>query len=466
MIITIKRFINTLLVVSFACYSSAATNQTKSRKQPNILLLLADDMGYGELGCFGQRTILTPHLDQLAAQGVRLTDFYIGSSVCSPSRAILMTGIHAGKISIRSNRGYDPEKNSLARLALKDHETTVAEMLKGAGYQTAFIGKWHLGKPEDRSTWAQGRGFDFAIQEQWGEDADKNKFIKHMHYKQDGTEIFYDQEKHDCLDEFRTDLAVDFLRNHRDGTKPLFLFMSYRTPHAHEPYIREKSLYSNEGWPNIERQHAARITMLDREVKRLLDTFEDLEELDNTFVLFTSDNGPTIEGGHDYNFFNSSAGLRGHKRHLYEGGIREPFIAYWKKGGITGGRTSNHISAGYDIMPTFAELAGITPPAQTTGISFLPELLGKDQEDHAFLYFEAYELGVKQAVRKGKWKAVRHHGSNHTELYDLKKDRNELVDISYKYPQVVEQLERILRKESTPSIHYPLAGTFFTSEQK
>ena len=196
-------------------------------------------------------------------------------------------------------------------------------MLREAGYQTGFVGKWHLGDPRDRSTWAQGRGFDYAIQEQWGDSGDKaKKFVKHMHYKHDGTEIFYDEEEHDCLDEFRTDLAVDFLHNHRDETKPLFLFMSYRTPHADEPYIREKELYADLGWPSIERQHAARITMLDREIKRLLNTLDELGELDNTFVLFTSDNGPTIEGGHDYNFFNSSGGLRGHKRHLYEGGHR------------------------------------------------------------------------------------------------------------------------------------------------
>jgi len=431
------------------------------RKQPNILLLLADDMGYGELGCYGQQSMKTPYLDQLSREGVRFTDFYIGSSVCSPSRAILMTGIHAGRVSIRANQGQRKPGEQWDRIALKKSEITIAEMLRGAGYQTAFFGKWHLGSSEDKSTWAAGRGFDYAVQEQWADRSDKtNKFTLNMHYQNDGSEIVYDKEEHDCLDEFRTKLAIKFLDTQRDEAKPLFMFMSYRTPHAHEPYIREKSLYADKGWPDIQRQHAARVTMLDLQIKRLLDKLEDMGELENTFVVFTSDNGPTIEGGHNYSFFNCSGGLRGHKRHLYEGGIREPLIVSWKRV-IKGGRTTSLIAAGYDLMPTFSELAGVESPRQTTGISFLPDLLGKDQKKHEFVYFEIYEGGNKQAVRKGDWKAVRYHAVKRTELYNLRKDRNELEDVAFKYPKVVERLNAILRKESQPSPNYPLAGKFF-----
>ncbi len=461
----IKHLIPLALAVVTSGVFALPSQTREPRKQPNILFLLADDMGYGELGSFGQRSIKTPYLDKLARDGVRLTDFYIGSSVCSPSRAVLLTGIHAGQVSIRGNKGYLPEHDSSGRVSLKKSEITLAEMLAGGGYQTAFFGKWHLGNSADRSTWAEGRGFEYAMQEQWANKTDTvNTFVDGMHYTHDGKEIFYDKDEHDCLDTFRTDLAIDFLKNHRDEERPLFLFMSYRTPHSHEPFIREKMLYANEGWPDIERQHAARITMLDREIKRLLDRLDNLGELENTLVIFTSDNGSTIEGSHDYNFFNSSAGMRGFKRHLHEGGIRVPCIAYWPNGGVTGGRVSNHICTGYDVMPTLAEIAGIDAPAQTTGISFLPELVGKKQPEHEFIYFELHELGIKQAVRAGKWKAVRFKEAGRTELYNLEKDRNEIIDVSYANPKVVKKMEAIMKKESLPTPNYPSAGNFFPEE--
>ncbi len=464
--ITVSRSVLVVLIGLTTVSSAILKGPREPRKQPNILLLMADDMGYGELGSYGQQTMRTPYLDQLAREGVRFTNFYIGSSVCSPSRAVAMTGIHTGRVSIRANGGMLNGKRD--RVPLKKSEVTIPEMLKGAGYQTAFIGKWHLGSSRDESTWAKGRGFDYSVQEQWADKThETEKFTIHMQYKHDGTEIFYDKDQHDCLDEFRTNLAFDFLKNERDDEKPLFLFMSYRTPHAHEPYIREKTLYADKGWPDIQRQHAARVTMLDLQVKRLLDKLKDMGELENTFVVFTSDNGATIEGGHDYTFFNCSGGLRGHKRHLYEGGIREPCIVSWPRK-MKGKRVSHHISAGYDLMPTFAELAGIEAPSQTTGISFLPEILGQEQKTHEFVYFEIHEGGIKQAVRVGDWKAVRHYEAQRTELYNLKKDHRELDDVSYRHPQVVERLNEIMKRESQPSPHYPVAGNFFekSSEKK
>jgi len=261
----------------------------EASKKPNILILLADDLGYGELGCYGQEVIQTPHIDALAAGGMRFTDFYAGAPVCSPSRAVLMTGIHIGKNSIRGNKGLFSKYEMWDRVALRPTEKTLAEMLKGAGYQTAFVGKWHLGDADDESTWAFKRGFDYAVQEQWSNHRpDSKPYTLHMQYENSTTEgLQYHWEDYDCLDVFRTNIALKYLDEQHDSSKPLFLFMSYRSPHAHEFNIREKELYKDKGWPELERTHAARITMLDQQVQRLLDKLETMGELENTFILFS-----------------------------------------------------------------------------------------------------------------------------------------------------------------------------------
>ncbi len=432
--------------------------------QPNILILLADDMGYGELGAYGQKVIRTPYLDALAAKGMRFTDFYAGSSVCSPSRGVLMTGIHAGKATIRGNKGLLSSDGLWDRVPLKKSEATLAEMLKEAGYQTAFVGKWHLGIPEDVSTWAAGRGFDFAVQEQWGEKAEGGEFDERDHWV-NGREssIFHDYTQHDCLDEFRTDIILKFLDEERDPEKPLFLFMSYRSPHAHEFFLREKELYKDEGWPEIERRHAARITMLDAQIQRLLNKLEQMVELENTFILFTSDNGPHRENGHDETFFNSSNDLKGYKRDMYEGGIRVPGIVYWpgkSKKGVT-----DYPATFYDVMPTLAEIAGIKVPKQTDGLSFLPTVLGKKQPARDHLYFEIQASvkgwnarGFRQAARMGKWKAVRYGATGTTKLFNLEDDLYETTDMSREYPKILERMEDILRAESVKTKNYPYSG--------
>jgi arylsulfatase A-like enzyme len=431
-------------------------------RKPNILILLADDLGYGELGCYGQEIIKTPHLDALAAQGLRFTDFYAGTSVCSPSRAVLMTGIHAGHVSIRGNKGFLPVDGSWDRVALRKSELTLAEMLKGAGYQTAFVGKWHLGIPQDVSTWAAGRGFDFAVQEQWGPRAEGGEFDERDHWVNGREDVLqYDYTQHDCLDEFRTDVALKFLDTKRDPEKPFFLFMSYRTPHAHEYSLREAERYKEHGWPEIERRHASRITMLDEQIQRLLDRLEAMGELDNTFILFTSDNGPHAEGNHDETFFNSSDGLKGFKRDLYEGGVRIPAIIYWKGKSRVG--VTEHPAIFYDVMPTLAEVAGITIPEQTDGISFLPEVLGRKQRKHDHLYWEIQlasgsPKGFRQAVRVGEWKAVRYTDRRATELYNLNTDPYETTDLAIPNAEIVAQMNRILATESVKNEHYPSSG--------
>lgn len=457
--------------VTLSTITKTSKPKKSINKRPNIVLLLADDMGYGELGSYGQKEIKTPFLDSLAAQGMRFTNFYAGTAVCSPSRASLMTGLHTGHVSIRGNKGLYSDKYD--RVPLKKSETTVAEMLQKAGYQTAMIGKWHLGLPEDYTTWAKGRGFDYAVQEQWGKNEKGHEMDERVHWVNNTQDsIFYNYNEWSCLDEFRTSFALDYI-DKKENNKPFFLFMSYRTPHSHEFFLKKTDLYLDkiEEWPEIERRHAARITMLDAQIRKLFNKLKKSGDLENTIVIFTSDNGPThAEGyaGHRYTFFNSSGNLKGFKRDLYEGGIREPMFVYWQDK-IKSGSISDHQSTFYDVMPTFAEIAKVNPPGNIDGISFLPEILkNKEQEKHKHLYWEIQEgrsvKGFKQATRFGKWKAIRQSDNFHTELYNLETDINETKDVSSEHPELVAKANKILKEESVKIEHYPYSGGVFKIE--
>jgi arylsulfatase A-like enzyme len=341
-----------LSIVTF--FSVNAHKHKQPEKRPNIVLLLADDMGYGELGSYGQEVIRTPFLDSLAEVGLKFTEFYAGSALCAPSRAVLMTGKHTGHTSVRGNRGKYSEKR-WDRIALDKSEMTIGELLQNAGYQTAMIGKWHLGISNDKTTWAKKRGFDYAVQEQWGFNKRK-KYDERVHWVNNNEDsIFYDYNQYKCLDEFRTNFALEYLES-KTPNQPFFLYMSYRIPHAHEFFLSPYEHYDEfkQEWPEIERRHAARITMLDEQIRRLFHTLKEKGELENTIIIFTSDNGPHQEHFHKYRFFNSSGGLRGHKRDLYEGGIKVPMIVYWK-GKINEGRITNHPATFYDFMPTIAQ---------------------------------------------------------------------------------------------------------------
>lgn len=450
-----------MTVFLFSCNSKTIkADGQKKLDQPNIVILLADDLGYGELGCYGQEVIKTPNIDKMASEGMRFTQFYAGSSVSAPSRAVLMTGIQVGKLNVRGNYGL-VEDGNWGRVALKKSELTIGEMLKGAGYQTAFIGKWHLDVPQDVSTWAAGRGFDYAIQEQWGDKAEGGKFDANDHWVNGrDSVIHYDWKQYDCKDVFRTNLAIDFLDKKRDAQKPLFLVMSYRTPHAHETDLREEERYKEFGWPENERRHASRISMLDEQVQRLLDKMDAMGELDNTLVIFTSDNGPQAENHSDL-FFKSSGGLKGKKRDMYEGGVRVPMIAWWK-GKIKPGSTSAHAGIFYDIMPTLAEVAGIEAPEQTDGISFLPELMNKTQKEHEHLYWEIQEgstpKGYRQALRKGGWKVVRYQQNGKPELYNIEEDLFEKSDQAQKRTELLKEMDVLMQNQSEPNPHWPFAG--------
>ena len=439
--------------------------QNSQNQQPNILFLLADDLGYGELGCYGQEIIKTPVLDELATKGMRFTDFYAGNAVCSPSRAVLMTGKSSSYNTIRGNNGHFSDDRWM-RVALKKDEITLGEMLRKAGYQTGFVGKWHLDDPNDLSTWAFNRGFDYAVQEQWSSRFGGLNFTKNMEYI-NGMEdsVFYDDHKWNCKDEFRTNIAFEYL-DEIDKDKPFFLFMSYRAPHAHEPYIHNKELYADKGWNEKERKHAAKITLLDKQIGRMLRKLQEMGELDNTLVLFSSDNGPHHEGGHDHEFFNSNRELKGFKRDLYEGGIRVPFIAYWD-GKINEDVVSGHVSGFQDIMPTIAEAAGIDIPEQANGISILPELTGKNQPKHEHINWE-FQLvgwgrklpdgGFRQSARINNWKAVRYGLGSGTELYNLENDIAEMNNVASEHPEIVKKMNQIFKEERSETEEFPYGG--------
>jgi arylsulfatase A-like enzyme len=448
---------------------SACTNQGNKGIEPkktNILFLLADDLGYGELGCYGQEIIQTPVLDNLAKQGLRFTDFYAGNAVCSPSRAVLMTGKSSSYSTIRGNSGVFSDDRWM-RVALKKDEMTLGEMLKKADYQTAFIGKWHLDDPNDLSTWAYNRGFDFAVQEQWGSRFGGIQYDEEMHWingKLDS--IYYNYKDWECKDDFRTSIAFNYLDT-LNTEKPFFLFMSYRAPHGHEYKIGNMELYTDKGWPAPEHLHASKITLLDKQIGRLLNKLEEMGELENTLIVFTSDNGPHSEGaGHNPEFFNSNGKLRGIKRDVYEGGIRVPMIAVWK-GKIEPGTETAQVAGFQDIFPTFAELAGIEIPEQSNGISILPLLEGEEQTKHESLNWE-FQLdgwgrvmkdgGFRQSARIGNWKGVRYGLSNKIELYNLDKDISEGYNVADENPEIVQKMKIIFETRRSDTAGFPYGG--------
>ena len=436
-------------------------NNHETSKKPNVLFLLADDLGYGELGSYGQKRIKTPHLDALAKAGKRFTNFYAGNAVCSPSRAVLMTGKHSGHATIRGNKGLYGD-GGWRRVSLEKDELTIGQMMQHAGYQTAFIGKWHLENASDLDTWAYARGFDYAVQEQWKMSNSKIYFDERKHWINGVNEHeLYDYTKWDNLDQFRTNFALSFLETKRDESKPFFLVMSYRAPHGHEKLIRNKSFYADQGWPEEERHHAAKITLLDVQVGRIVEYLKRSGQYENTLIIFTSDNGGHSEG-HDYQFFASNGKLKGFKRDLYEGGIRVPKIAVWENK-IAANTVSEHIGAFQDFMPTFAEIAGVNIPGVTDGISMLGTYLNKPQQKHEFLYWEEAkqknpETSLYQAIRHGDWKAVRYGLKGEVEIYNLATDESEQDNLAKQHPEKVQYYKNLFKNTSTPVEHYPFTG--------
>lgn len=438
-----------------AFYQPAAAGD---ERRPNIIFILADDLGYGDLGCYGQKQIQTPHLDRLAAEGMRFTQCYAGSTVCAPSRCALMTGQHCGHCTIRGN----------SIVPLRPDDVTVAEVLKRAGYTTALIGKWGLGEPNTTGVPSK-KGFDYFY-------GYLNQVHAHNYYPD---YLWRNQEKvaiagnvvaggvatqrAQYAQDLFTDEAVNFLECAK--ARPFFLYLAYTTPHANNERgkiegngmeVPSNAPYADRPWPPAQRNHAAMITRLDADVGKLIRRLKDLHLADNTLVFFSSDNGPHKEGGADPQFFQSSGPLRGFKRDLYEGGIRVPFIAYWP-GRIKAGTASHHVCAFWDILPTAAELAGAKLPPGLDGLTIVPTLLGKgEQPKHDFLYWEFHERGFAQAVRMGDWKAVRHRPNGPIELYDLAKDEGEKTDVAAQHVDVVARINAYLQAARTESAQFPI----------
>jgi arylsulfatase A-like enzyme len=431
---------------------------------PNIIFILADDLGYGDLGCYGQKNFTTPNIDRMAAEGLRFTQHYAGSTVCAPSRACLMTGQHTGHNWQRANGGPS--------LRPDPQDITVASVLKAAGYQTALIGKSPFIQ-DDQGERPNAKGFDHFFG--YSSHSAAHRYYPE-HLWRNGEKVLY-QENHGFEGEhYSSDLfvkdAIAWLGDHAE--KPFFLHLALQQPHADlnvpakwkEPFLgkfqetpRNSGRYRRE--PNPKATFAGMVTHLDDAVGQVLEKLRQLGIAENTLVLFSSDNGAMSEGGWSRDNFDSSGPLRGGKRDLYEGGVRVPLIVWWPKTTKAGG-TTDHISAFWDFLPTVCEVAGVETPENIDGISYAPTLRGDgEQASHDYLYWEFYEQGGKQAVRQGQWKAVLLEVQNNKdprlELYDLASDIGETHDIAAEHPQIAVKMRQLMREAHVDSEQFKLA---------
>ena len=437
-------------------------------KRPNIIYIMADDLGYGDLGCYGQTKINTPNIDRIAEEGMKFTQYYAGSTVCAPSRCSLMTGLHTGHTFIRGNREVKPE----GQWPMPGDTVTVGKLMQREGYRTGMMGKWGLGGPGSEGE-PSSQGFDYWYGYNCQREA--HSFYP-QHLWRNREKVILEKNKDGKRETYSHDLIAEeslgFIKRNKD--KPFFLYLPFTIPHA-ELAVPEDSLneykgkfeeknykgghYYKQATPRA--AYAAMVTRMDGDVGRILDLLEELGIDDNTIVMFTSDNGPHGEGGNDHKFFNSNGPLRGMKRDLYEGGIRVPLVVRWPAK-VKAGQVSDHIAAFWDLLPTCVELAGGKAPNEIDGISFAPELKGKPQQKHEYMYWEFHEYGGKQAVRIGKWKGVRQNvrklPDGPIELYDLDADIEEQNNIAAKHPEMVAKMAGIMKSARTDSEVFKLHG--------
>ncbi len=474
----------TALLLSLVLYAVLQPFHTQAlaaeqTSRPNIIFIMADDLGYGDLGCYGQSLIKTPNLDRMAREGMRFRQFYAGCTVCASSRSVLMTGQHMGHTHVRGNAGGD-----MSIQTLRDQDVTVAELLKQARYATALCGKWGLGDEIEGgiSGLPNKQGFDYFY-------GYLNQVHAHNYYPEflwrnrekaplrnkvtkngrafTGSAGGFATKRVDYSHDLIATEALKYIDQNKD--KPFFLHLSLTIPHANNEGTRgtgngqevpDYGIYADKDWKDQDKGQAAMITRMDRDIGRILDKLAKLDIDERTVVMFTSDNGPHDEGGHDTERFTPGGPLRGMKRDLYEGGIRVPMIVRWP-GKTPAGTISDHIGYFGDLMATAGELAGVNPPENIDSVSFVPTITGRarHQQSHDYLYWEFYERGGKQAVRHHKWKAVRipmFHGK--TELYDLSNDLGEAHDIADKHPEVVKKLESMMAKAHTPHPNWKVRG--------
>lgn len=445
--------------------------------RPNVIFILADDLGYGDLGCYGQQLIQTPHLDRMAAEGMRFTQFYAGSTVCAPSRAVLMTGRHVGHVSVRGNAGGKKMDDiaSMRPQTLSREETTIPEMLKKAGYATALIGKWGIGELGSGSEPTR-RGFDYFFgylnqhhaHNYYPAFLTRNESPVPLRNEVPGEGLFGQGYATKKLDYSHDLLAADALKwVESQKANPFFLYLALTMPHANNEAGRalkngqevpDLGPYAAKDWTEPNKGQAAMITRMDADIGRLFALLKKLGLDEKTLVCFSSDNGPHKEGGNDPDFFQASGGLRGTKRALYEGGIRVPFIARWP-GKIAPGTTSAQVGHFSDVMATVAELSGAPAPAGIDGISLASTLLGQPEKQtkREMLYWEFHEGGTKQAVLlDGRWKGVRLKPGAAIELYDLSQDRAEEKNIAAEHPAELARIETALRTARSESADWPI----------
>jgi arylsulfatase A len=473
-----------LLLFFFMNGDSLHAQKSVTAAKPNVIYILADDMGYGELGCYGQQKILTPNIDKLAQQGMKFTQHYVGTPVCGPSRCNLLTGRNSGHAWVRGNVGLLPYQENVhepGSFPIPENMPTLGELFKKAGYTTGVIGKWGLGN-YDNSGDPQKHGFDF-FNGYYDQRHAHNYYTTHLyknrkwdsldnpeinvHPKLKGVEVtMADAEKYKgkeyAIDRMTAN-ALEFISS--NGNRPFFLYLPYTLPHAAlqvpEAEIQRYMKTFNET-PHLLSTgyvptfyplstYAAMISYLDKQVGMIEEKLQQAGLDKNTIVIFCSDNGPAGSLGPFSNYFNSAGNLRGRKQDLYEGGIREPFIVKWP-GKIVAGKVSGLPSATYDMMETFAELLHVRAP-ENDGISILPTLLGKDsqQKKRRYMYWEYPDKGGQLAVRMGNWKGVK-TGLNKNlqapwQLYNLETDEKESNDVAAEHPDILKQFDDIVKKE-------------------
>ncbi|WP_145058978.1 arylsulfatase [Adhaeretor mobilis] len=461
------RILPTSMLLIFALISNASGDE-----RPNIIYILADDLGYGDLSCQGQEKFTTPNIDALAATGMRFTQHYSGSTVCAPSRCALLTGKHTGHCVVRGNAEVKPE----GQQPMPADTLTLGHLLQTAGYKTGIFGKWGLGAPGSASE-PLLMGFDRF----YGYNCQRlaHHYYPYFLWNDRQREILWGNfglEEQAYAPDLIQEQTLKFLEDNQK--QPFFCYYAMIQPHAEmfapEEYmvkyrgkfLPESAYKGTDGGPNYRKggygsqpeshaAFAAMVSVMDDDIGELIAKLEELGIADNTLVIFSSDNGPHQEGGHDPDYFNSNGLGRGHKRDLYEGGIHVPMIANWA-GKIEAASETAHLSAFWDVLPTIADLVGVAPPHDCDGVSFLPTLLGKEgQTASEYLYWEFHERKGREAIRWGDWKGVRYNvdqdPNSRLELYNLRNDPSENSNIATGYPEVVEKLDRFIQEAHSES---------------